>query len=111
MSRISAIFLFVTLSGCGQLPAGMGLFYITGNLANHSNERCAIGVSNNSQSFRRLSRLRPVFEIFQEQYRVSERNSEYRIEIYCDDQEIHQRIVTYPGTLGYGGTVALGLLL
>lgn len=110
MPKYTAIFLFVTLSGCAQFQIGNGLFFITGNLANYANERCSLEVLNNSNVFMRVIYPRPITGVFQERYRVSDAVPEYRIRVICNNIEIHQRRVRYPGTLGYGGTVSLGLL-
>ena len=41
---------------------------------------------------------------------VPGRSQEYRIIINCSNREIHRRVVLYPGTIGQGGSVALGVL-
>ena len=110
MKKSVVISIFTILSGCAQFPTGNGLFFITGDLANHANERCLISVLNNSNIFARAIFPRYVSGVFQERYRISGAVPGYRIIVICNNLEIHQRIVTYPGTLGYGGTVALGLL-
>ena len=105
------IALLIFLGGCAELPTRSGLFSITGDLANYANESCSLLLSENSQSFGRVIGSRSVLGVFEEQFVLSSASREYRIMVTCNSLVIHQRLVIYPGTLGYGGVVALGVLI
>ena len=111
MLRHALIILFVVLGGCAQLPIRIGLFSISGNLVNYSNQSCLLSSIEDTRGFRPLTRPRPVFGVFEEPFRVTPSSTQYKIEVTCNGRIIHQRTVTYPGTLGYGGVVELGVLI
>ena len=105
------IALFIFLGGCAQLPIRSGLFSITGDLANYANESCSLLLSENSQSFGRVIGSGSVLGVFEEQFVVTSTSREYRIMVTCNSRVIHQRLVIYPGSIGYGGVVALRVLI
>jgi hypothetical protein len=109
--KYSTIVLFVILSGCAQLPFYSGSLSISGDLVNHANEICSLLVGESRPGFGRVVGNRSVSNIFEERFVVPERSRNYRIIITCNNREIHRQIVAYPGTMGSGGTVALGVLL
>ena len=111
MFRYAMIVLFVVLGGCSQFPIGIGLFSISGNLVNYSNQRCLLSAIEDTRRFRTLTSPRSVFGVFEEPFRVTPSSTQYKIEVTCNGRVIHQRTVTYPGTLGYGGVVELGVLI
>ena len=111
MLKYSTIFLSVFLGGCAQWPFYSGSFLVSGDLANHANEICSLLVGESRPGFGRVIGRRQVSRVFEERFVVPERSQDYRIIIICSDREIHRRVVLYPGTIGQGGSVALGVLL
>lgn len=105
------IVLFVILGGCTEIPIRIGLFSVSGNLVNYSNERCSLSAIEDTRGWKRLTPSRPVFGSFEESFRITPSRKQYRIEVTCNSRVIHQQTVMYPGTLGYGGIVELGVLI
>ena len=107
------IALFLFLGGCAELPFRIGLFSVSGNLVNYSTQRCSLSAKDDGPGFRRITspRTRPIIAIFEESFRITPSRKTYRIEVICNSRVIHRRTVIYPGTLGYGGVVELGVLI
>ena len=105
------IALFLFIGGCAELPIRVGLFSVSGNLVNYSNERCSLSAIEDSRGWKRFTRARPVFAKFEESFRITPSSKRYRIEVVCNSRVVHQRTVDYPGTLGYGGVVELGVII
>ena len=110
MFKYSFIAFISFFSGCAQYPFLNGSFSITGEIVSHPNEICNLTVIENSLRFGRVAGNRSVSRTFEELIFVSEQTKEYRISVVCGNRELRRQIVVYPGTIGKGGTVDIGVL-
>lgn len=105
------ILLFCVLFGCSQVPFFRESFSVSGDLANYPNQICTLTVAENIQGFGEVIGHKSISGVFNEFFMVPAQSREYRVIVTCDNQQIHYQVVMYPGTMGNGGTVALGVLL